>query len=193
MTLIQLEYFRTLAHVLHYTRAAEELHIAQPSLSYSIRALETELGVSLFEKRGRSVRLTSYGERFLLYAEKALQYVEDGIRTVAEMKRSVPQIVRLGYFHSVSATLVPDLVNRIRTEEEGIGRTRFHFSEAPSYDILQDLKAGQLDLAFCLHLDDAAESVPVLRQPLYLFVRQDHPLASKRSVCFGDFAEEPDR
>ena len=191
MTLIQLEYFRTLAHVLHYTRAAEELHIAQPSLSYSIRALENELGAPLFEKQGRSVRLTPYGDQFLLYAEKALQYVGDGILAVAEMKKSVPQVVRLGYFHSVSATLVPDLVNRIRSEENDATRTRFHFSEAPSYDLLKELKAGELDLAFCLHLDDTVESMPVLRQPLYLVVRQDHPLASRDSVRFEDFAEEP--
>lgn len=53
MTLLQLQYFETLARVLHYTRAAEELHIAQPSLSYSIGELEKELGVKLFEKENR--------------------------------------------------------------------------------------------------------------------------------------------
>ena len=191
MTLIQLEYFRTLAHMLHYTRAAEELHIAQPSLSYSIRALENELGIPLFERHGRSVHLTPYGEQFLLYAEKALQYISDGMKAVAETRSSVPQIVRLGYFHSVSATLVPDLVNRIRSEEGDALRTRFHFSEAPSFDLLEELKSGSLDIAFCLHLDDAVESVPVLRQQLFLVVRQDHPLASKPSVCFEEFADEP--
>ena len=61
MTLLQLQYFETLARVLHYTRAAEELHIAQPSLSYSIGELEKELGVKLFEKESRKIHLTEYG------------------------------------------------------------------------------------------------------------------------------------
>ena len=64
MTLLQLQYFRTLARVLHYTRAAEELHIAQPSLSYSISELEKELDVKLFDKEGRKVLLTVYGPTF---------------------------------------------------------------------------------------------------------------------------------
>ncbi|UQT39923.1 LysR family transcriptional regulator [Acidaminococcus intestini] len=55
MTLLQLLYFETLARVLHYTRAAEELHISQPSLSYSIAELEKELGVSLL--KGKNVKL----------------------------------------------------------------------------------------------------------------------------------------
>ena len=65
MTLLQLQYFRTLAHVLHYTQAAAELHIAQPSLSYSIKELEKAPGVKLFDKDSRHVRLTINGEPFL--------------------------------------------------------------------------------------------------------------------------------
>ena len=65
MTLLQLEYFRTLARNLHYTKTAEELHISQPSLSYAISGLEEELGVKLFEKKNRKTSLTTYGEQFL--------------------------------------------------------------------------------------------------------------------------------
>ena len=78
MTLLQLQYFETLARVLHYTHAAEELHIAQPSLSYSINELEKELGVKLFEKQNRKICLTDYGERFLPYVQKSLMLMEEG-------------------------------------------------------------------------------------------------------------------
>lgn len=78
MTLLQLQYFKTLAHVLHYTQTAAQLHIAQPSLSYSIKELEKELGVKLFEKDSRHVRLTIYGEQFLPYAERALSMLDEG-------------------------------------------------------------------------------------------------------------------
>lgn len=85
MTLLQLQYFETLARVLHYTHAAEELHIAQPSLSYSINELEKELGVKLFEKQNRKICLTDYGERFLPYVQKSLMLMEEGTNTLKQM------------------------------------------------------------------------------------------------------------
>ena len=68
---------------------------------------------------------------------------------------------------------------------------RFQFTEAPSFDLFQLLKRGELDLAFCLHQDDELESVTIMRQPLYLAVPEHHPLAKRESVSFEDFAKEP--
>ena len=65
MNLYHLRYFSTLAHIEHYTKAADILAITQPSLSYAISTLEEELGVKLFEKNGRNVTLTKYGKVFL--------------------------------------------------------------------------------------------------------------------------------
>lgn len=73
MNLNQLHYFVTLAHIEHYTRAAEMLSITQPSLSHAISMLEQELETNLFEKRGRNVVLTKYGKVFLEYVEEALK------------------------------------------------------------------------------------------------------------------------
>lgn len=98
MTLLQLQYFQTLAHVLHYTQAAAELHIAQPSLSYSIKELEKELGVKLFEKDSRHIKLTIYGEQFLPYAERILSMLDEGVNVLHQMAGSAQQIIRLGYF-----------------------------------------------------------------------------------------------
>ena len=72
MNLFYLRYFVTLAHVKHYTKAAEQLCIAQPSLSHAIAQLERELGVPLFEKNGRNTALTRFGEEFLACAEHTL-------------------------------------------------------------------------------------------------------------------------
>ena len=69
MNLFYLRYFVTLAHVQHYTKAAEQLCITQPSLSHAIMQLEKELGVQLFEKTGRNTTLTRYGEEFLICTE----------------------------------------------------------------------------------------------------------------------------
>lgn len=190
MTLLQLQYFQTLARVLHYTQAAAELHIAQPSLSYSIKELEKELGVKLFEKDSRHIRLSVYGEQFLPYAQQALDLIDEGVGVLKQMAGSAQQIVRLGYFHSVSASLIPSIMMGIYGQEKNRG-IRFQFTEAPSFDLLQLLKKGELDLSFCLHEDPELESVTIMRQPLYLAVPEHHPLAKRESVCFEDFAREP--
>lgn len=190
MTLLQLQYFKTLARVLHYTQAAAELHIAQPSLSYSIKELEKELGIKLFEKNSRHVRLTIYGEQFLPYVDRVLSMLDEGVEVLHQMAGSAQQIVRLGYFHSVSASLIPSLMLDIYGQDKN-QRIRFQFTEAPSFDLFQMLKNGQLDFAFCLHQDDDIESIVVMKQPLYLAVPEHHPLAKHESVVFNDFAREP--
>ena len=70
MNLSQLYYFRKLAQLQHYTKAAKELYITQPSLSDSISSLEQELGLSLFQKEGRNVKLTKYGKEFYEYVDE---------------------------------------------------------------------------------------------------------------------------
>lgn len=190
MTLLQLQYFKTLAKVLHYTQAAKELHIAQPSLSYSISELEKELGVKLFNKENRKIQLTVYGEQFLAYTEKALALLDEGVNVLQQMAGSASQVVRLGYFHSISTSLIPAIMAGIYTQEEN-RRVRFQFFEAPSFDVYNELQKGSLDLAFCMHRDDNLESVPIMRQPLYLVVPNNHPLAGRESVTFEEFAREP--
>lgn len=190
MTLLQLQYFETLARVLHYTRAAEELHIAQPSLSYSINELEKELGVKLFEKQNRKICLTEYGERFLPYIQKSMSLIDEGANMLKQMVGAAPMIVSLGYFHSISSSLIPAIVEEVYRQEEN-QPIRFHFTEDTSFDIFNLLKNGKLDLAFCAHRDAWADSITVMKQPLFLTVPLGHPLAERDFVTFEDFAREP--
>ena len=84
MNLSQLYYFRKLAEVKHYTHAAEELFISQPTLSNSISQLEKELGIPLFKREGRTIKLTRYGAEFYEYATEALNALEKGIALAKE-------------------------------------------------------------------------------------------------------------
>lgn len=79
MNLLHLRYFVELAHTQHYTRAAEQLCITQPSLSHAIAQMEGELEVPLFEKRGRNVALTHFGQQFLTCAQQTLATLDDGV------------------------------------------------------------------------------------------------------------------
>src|SRR5690606_7036629 len=82
MNLYHLRYFVTLAHLEHYTKAAEILCITQPSLSYAITSLENELGVKLFEKDGRNVSLTKYGSTFLIDVKHALDILDSSVNNL---------------------------------------------------------------------------------------------------------------
>lgn len=190
MTLSQLQHFQTLAYMLHYTRAAEQLHIAQPSLSYSISELEKELGVKLFSREERRIVLTEYGKAFLPFVENALATIREGTETLQQMTGSAFETVRLAYFHSVATTLVPQLMKQFYAEKEN-ERIRFTFFEANASEILKQLKQGEQDLAFCIHKDDSVEMEPIMTQRLYLTVPSDHPLAARKTVRFEDFCREP--
>ena len=85
MNLYHLRYFVTLAHLEHYTKAAEILSITQPSLSHAIGSLEKELGTRLFKKHGRGVVLTKYGKLFEEYVDNALYSLDTGVKKVRTM------------------------------------------------------------------------------------------------------------
>jgi len=78
MELLQLKYFQTVARQEHMTRAAAELGIAQPALSQTISRLEAELGISLFERVGRGIRLSEFGKAYALRVERIFQELEEG-------------------------------------------------------------------------------------------------------------------
>lgn len=190
MTLLQLKYFQALAHLLHYTKTADELHISQPSLSYAISELEKELSVKLFEKQNRKIVLTIYGQQFLPYVESALLLLDEGKNVLDHLSNNSPQIVKLGYFHSISASLIPAIVEGFYRQRD-TRNIKLSFTESASYSIYSQIQSGELDLGFSLHRTTSTQAVPVSRQPLYLALSRNHPLASKTSVCFNDFAHEP--
>lgn len=84
MNLQWLYYFNTIAELEHYTRAAERLHVSQSNLSHAIKELEEELGAELFERKGRNIKLTKYGEIFQPYVQKTISSLEEGISTLKE-------------------------------------------------------------------------------------------------------------
>ena len=189
MTFLQLRYFQALAYNLHYTKTAAELHISQPSLSYAIKELEKELGVELFRREKHKLALTENGKIFLPYVEKSLQLLADGRSRLSVTASDADRVVRIGYFHSISSSFIPSMVEEFY--KDGNTNIHFQFTEAPSYDIFQLLKDGDLDLAFCMHRDSWAKAFPVLQQSMLLAVSPQHPLAEKEEVSFLDFAREP--
>ncbi len=189
MTLLQLSYFVALADNLHYTRTAELLHVSQPSLSYAIGEVEKDLGVKLFQKDRQGVTLTKYGLAFYPHAKRALEALDNGRNLVAVMAEQKKSVVRWGYFHSVSASLVPALIRELKNAPES-RNIRLELIEDSTSRLFSMLKSGELDLCFSCHSESWAESIPITRQYLYLAVPAGHRLSSRSGVTFEDFARE---
>lgn len=177
MNLFHLRYFVELAHTRHYTKAAEHLCIAQPSLSHAIHQLEAELGVPLFEKSGRNTALTCFGEQFLDCAENALKTLDSGI----EMLRQSAQgsgTIRLGFLRVLGINWLPTLAEKFlaRYKDTSI---RFTFHTGVTSELLDGLKTRHFDLVFSSYPaeDKGFHCVPVAGQQLVLIVPKNHPLA----------------
>ncbi len=193
MTLQQLRYFVEMADTLHYTRAAENLNISQPSLSYALQELSKELSVPLFETTGKKNILTNYGEAFLPYVESALNILDQGRSHLENMINPSADIISLGYIYSVSFDVVPGIIDAFYSHQ-GNKNIKFNFLVDKANYLIDKLLDGSLDLVISSHSELKSEDIevlPITRQMLYLMVNNSHPLSSKEEVSFEDFADSP--
>jgi DNA-binding transcriptional LysR family regulator len=194
MNLRQLYYFKTLAATEHYTEAATSLFITQPSLSHAISELEKELGVVLFEKYGRNIRITKYGKMFLPYVENALNELENGKNVLQQVSGLTGENVNLGFIYTMGEVIVPQLIDQF-THTQGHEKVTFSFSQGTTLSIVQDLKTEKIDLAICSHVaeEPEVEFIPIISQELVLVTSRDHPLATSENgvVDLADAAEYP--
>ena len=178
MNLKHLNYFKTLAHTEHYTKAAEKLSITQPSLSHAISELEKELGTYLFEKKGRNIKLTKQGKFFLDYVEVALKELETGERNLKQMISPSTGTIDLGFIYTLGAHLVPRLMKDFLSikDNENIS---FSLSQGATINIVSGLKSNKYDLVFSSFVENEPniEFVPVFEEELVLIVHKNHPLA----------------
>jgi DNA-binding transcriptional LysR family regulator len=187
---VQLAYFRAVARSQNVTRAAHELGITQPALSRSLDRLGAELGVPLFERAGRGIRLSRYGEAFLPHAERALRELEDGRRRLDDLGGETRGTVALGFLHTLGITLVPRLVHAFRAEHPDVG---FALAEGAGGVLLRRLVAGEFDLCFSSGPpDDPRIGWTALgEEELILIVAREHRLAARRRVRLHEVADEP--
>ncbi|WP_040948875.1 LysR family transcriptional regulator [Gorillibacterium massiliense] len=187
MDLLQLTYFQKVARLEHMTKAARELNVAQPALSMAIARLESDLGVPLFDRHGRQIRLNAYGKAFLARTDTALTALEEGRRELADMT---------GLEHG-QITLAVTTLNRI-SELLGAFLTRypdvrFRVTQAPSEEKKsQLLEKGDIDFFFSYMPLQHPEinCLPLFTESILLAVPPSHPLAGLTSVRLQDVAEE---
>ena len=124
-------------------RAAEILHVSQPAVTKTIRELETELGAALFEKDGRGIRITRYGEVFLRHAGASVAAIQQGIDSVARAQTNSGPPIRIGALPTVSARIMPTAIELFLAERTG---SPIKIVTGENLVLLDQLRVGVLDL-----------------------------------------------
>lgn len=181
MNLQQLYYFRKLAQVQHYTEAAKALYITQPSLSDSISALEKELDVSLFQKKGRNVCLTKYGKEFYEYVNQSLGILEHGIALMKERSDSITGTIDVGCIPTLLGDFLPDAIDLYH---EKAPLVTFNVYQGRSIPVADGVSDGTFDIGFCSMVEKKEDLtfVPITYQELIVIVQENHPLAAYDSI-----------
>lgn len=181
MNLQWLYYFNTIAELEHYTRAAEQLHVSQSNLSHAIKELEEELGAELFERKGRNIKLTKYGEIFLPYVQQTINSLEAGITTLKEyIDPNVGTIVLAG-FQSI-AQFATDLMVRYQSETNRL-EVQFQYSQEIWKGIQGKLLDGSVDLILGTRLSyPQIDAAYIGTHQLVVLVPEGHELAGEEKV-----------
>ncbi len=186
MNLSHLAYFKKLAEVKHYTKAAAELYIAQPTLSVAISSLEKELGAPLFRRTSNHIELTPCGEEFYHYVCLALQNIDKGVMIVQEYAGKANGRLNLGTLYAMQGKYWSQAIQAFH-EEYG---TPIQISITQGFTpiLTRDLKAGNLDVIFAgKHEEDSSLSfTPCWAQELAVAVNKQHPLAKKKELTLDD-------
>ncbi len=190
MDIRQIEFVDAVARHGNFTRAANELHVAQPAVSAAIRHLEDELGVRLFERTSRHVALTDAGEAFLSGARRVLAELSDLSDAMSEFDQGTRGVLRTSWWHQADPQMVRYLSD-YTIKNPGV---EVSIVEWPTSESLAGLRRGALDLAMVTlpdRIDLTGLGHTVVRRERYaLVVTQDHRLAERDSVGVGDLAQE---
>jgi LysR family transcriptional activator of glutamate synthase operon len=192
MELRQLRYFAAVARREHFTRAAEDLHVAQPGLSQQIAQLEGELHVKLFDRTSRRVRLTDAGATLLETVERILADVESVTGEMHQYAGEIRGHVTLGTLQMLAELRLPKLLRRFHARYPLI---EVALREGSTDELTAGLRSRSLELALAHFADGTAPrglvSEPLFVDELALAVPPGHRFAGRRSIRFEELRDEP--
>ncbi|MBV8471954.1 MAG: LysR family transcriptional regulator [Hyphomicrobiales bacterium] len=190
MDLRQLEYFVAVAAEQSFTRAARRLHIVQSGLSAAIRALEDDLGATLFTRTTRRVDLTAIGRNFLVEAQRVLDAAAQARQVVAQMQGLQRGTLSIGLIQGLAPLDISDLVGRFRAKSPNIEIRLIRDGTQP---LIERVRAGELDLAFTEYLGAPPSGVGAWMlacEPLVVVCARGHRLAGQRELDLDDLIGE---
>ncbi len=185
MNLRDLEYALAVAEHGHFSRAAESCAVSQPTLSGQLRKLEDELGVEIFERDGRTIRVTRTGREILGYARAAVEAVADIERAALAARDPLVGTLRIGVIPTLGPYLLPHL---LATARERIPKLPLAIVEEPTALLVAGVQRGELDAAIVAttHAAEGLHEIPIFDEPLWLVVRHGHPFAGRDTVSIPE-------
>ena len=190
MEIRQLRYFIEVAEREHISDAAVHLHVAQSAVSRQISNLEEELGVELFERIGRNVKLTPIGKIFLEHSISALQAIDYAKKQIDEYLDPEKGTIKIGFPTSLAGHLLPTVVSAFR---KGHPNVAFHLKQGSYDDLIDAVKNRELNLAFLGPLppkDHMIDTTILFTENFSALVPFAHPFSKRASVPLIDFREE---
>jgi DNA-binding transcriptional LysR family regulator len=175
----QLEYFLAVADNLSFTKAAEEIHVAQPAISQQIKYLEFVLGVPLFNRDNKKVSLTEAGELFRKHANEVLACVDKAVQVIEELRGLERGSVSLAMSSTVATVLMADLVHEFRNQFPDV---KVRVSESMTSESIQRIQNGELDLAIVtlpIQEENSLVVETLFDEDLEAIVSAKHPLAQE--------------
>ena len=183
--------FLEVARVEHLGRAADVLQADPSTISRKIARLEEDIGVPLFERIGRSIRLTQAGKRFVGRAERLLADLREAIADAAGTVSAESGEVRVGFLHTVGARWLPERIAQFLRAHPAV---RFILEEGTTTEVASGVLAGDFDVGILgpppTNMPDLV-TVPLFRERVAVVVPLDHRLTGRSSVTLNDLAEEP--
>src|SRR6202522_149779 len=189
MEVHQLRYVCAVADTGNFSRAAERCQIAQPSLSQQVLKLEEDLGAKLFDRLGRSIRLTEAGRAFIPHARAILEQMEVARSSVADKNADLRGSVAVGVIPTVAPYLMPSYTASFAKKYPDAKLRIVEETTLVLIEGLRDLSIDVAILALPLRYKDL-ELFPIRTEPLFAVLRRDHPRASAKSLALKDLRGE---
>lgn len=185
----QIEAFIQVSTHSSFSRAAEALHLTQPSITARIQALERELGEELFERGGRGVRLTDAGRVFLPYVERILQYLQEGRDAVEDVRNVQLGSLRLGSAITISTYVLPTILHRFCGDYPLVDVV---IRTGRSEQVLNMLLTDEVQVGILRTLSHPdTESIYLYDDEIVLVAHPDHEFAASGSATIAEVASEP--
>lgn len=191
MELRQIEYFIEVAKREHMTEAAVKLHVAQSAVSRQIYNLEEELGVPLFIRDGRKIRLTPIGHTFLANMEQAMDIIDRAKREMAESLHPEKGTIRIGFPSSLASYVLPRVISDFR---EGYPQAKFTLKQGSYRYLIDSVIKGNINMALIGPLpmnEKKIKGETLFIEKLVALLPESHPLALKKSLFLNELQGNP--
>ncbi|UCZ51458.1 LysR family transcriptional regulator [Bacillus shivajii] len=191
MEIRQLQYFMEVANREHFTEAADALHVAQSAVSRQVSNLERELGVDLFIREGRRVKLTPIGKMFLQRINKAMNVIEDATREVEEYLDPEKGTVRVAFPISLAAYTLPTAISAFRLSYPD---AKFQLKQALYHDLIEGVIKGEFNMALIGPVPMEEKKIKrkiLFTEDVVALLPIHHPLADKSHLHLRDLKDDP--